>query len=492
MLKLSNLWTKKATNFFKKSFSDSSTVNSKSDLHFRLLIITQFFPPDYAATGQLIQELATQLGRENIEVNVFTGQPGYAFTQKKAPASEKRDRVNIRRSRTSQLWSQRIRGKAVNGILFSIRAGLHLLKSARKNDIVLLTTAPPFLSIVGYVANLLCGMDYVCLVYDLYPDAAIELDVISDGHPITKIWHKINRLVWHRSKQIVVLSDTMKERIIAKHPQIEHKISVIHNWADGDWIEPITKQENWFARQHGIDRKFTVLYSGNLGRCHDLETILGAIQLLKDRPVQFVFIGAGAKHEVCRQQAEELQLDNCIFLPYQDRANLPYSLTACDLALVTIAPGLEGVVAPSKLYGIMAAGRAIAAICEPHSYLRQLIKNANCGGYFDNYDSEGLAKFILSLAQNPSVAKSMGRSGREYMQNNFTPKIIARQYSNVLKVSAQIQSKKLQTVSEKAKATQNLSPQNRETEILIQQCDEPIQSKTSSDRISSNKTNVRL
>ncbi|GAB4534802.1 MAG: glycosyltransferase family 4 protein [Pleurocapsa sp.] len=432
MLKLSDWLTKRASSVFEKSSSASAKSATEKNQSFRLLIITQFYPPDYAATGQLIQELATQLGQDNIQVNVFTGQPGYAFTQKKAPAKERQELVNIRRSRSSQLWSQRIRGKAVNGILFSIRAGLHLLKSARKNDIVLLTTAPPFLSVVGYVANLFCRLDYVCLVYDLYPDAVVELGVVSRRHIITKIWHKVNRLVWQRSKKIVVLTETMKERIVAKHPQVRDKISVIHNWADANWIRPLTKQENWFARQHGIDRKFTILYSGNLGRCHDSETILEAVKLLKNQPVQFVFIGAGAKHEVCRQQIVDLQLDNCIFLPYQDRNNLPYSLTACDLALVTIAPGLEGVVAPSKLYGIMAAGRAIAAVCEPHSYLRQVIADADCGGYFDNYDSQNLAQFILFLASNPSIAVAMGRAGRKYMEAHFTPKIIARQYARVL------------------------------------------------------------
>ena len=432
MFKISSLWSDKA----KKKFSQSLQAETKEkdcvEENFRLLIITQFYPPDYAATGQLIQELATQLGKENIQVNVFTGQPGYAFTQQKAPALERQAQVNIQRSRTSQLWSQRIRGKAVNGILFSLRAGLHLLKVARKNDIVLLTTAPPFLAVVGYVANLLLGVDYVCLVYDLYPDAAVELNIISESHFIVKLWNKINSLVWQRSKKVVVLSETMKARIIAKHPEISSKISVIHNWADADWIKPLNKQQNWFARQHGIDKKFTVLYSGNLGRCHDLDTILEAIKLLKDQPVQFVFIGAGTKHELCRQTAKELNLNHCIFLPYQDRENLPYSLTACDLALVTIAPGLEGVVVPSKLYGIMAAGRAIAAVCEPHSYLRSLISDAQCGAYFDNDCSESLAEFILTLASNPDLAIKMGEAGRKYMENNFTPKIISRQYTEVL------------------------------------------------------------
>ena len=123
---------------------------------------------------------------------------------------------------------------------------------------------------------------------------------------------------------------------------------------------------------------------------------------------------------------------NCTFLPYQDRAHLPYSLTACDLALVSIAPRMEGVVVPSKLYGVMAAGRAIAAICEPHSYLRELIDGTNCGACFNNNDCKGLANFISFLAKNPKIAIKMGQAGRKHLEANFTPKIIAQQYQEVL------------------------------------------------------------
>ncbi len=432
MFKVSNRWTIKTKKLFAKTIRGQSKQTKDLNKNFRLLIITQFYPPDYAATGQLIQELAVQLGKENIQVRVFTGQPGYAFKQQKAPALERQQGVVIRRSRTCQLWLNRIRGKTFNGILFTIRAGLHLLRHARNYDTVLLTTAPPFLSVAGYVANLLFKVNYVCLIYDLYPDAAIKLGVITANHPLAKLWHIVNQLVWQNSKQIVVLTETMKQRILARHPQIAPQISVIHNWANEDWIKPLAKQQNWFAHIHGMDRQFTVLYSGNLGRCHDLDTIIETMELLQNVPVKFVFIGAGAKHDICRQIASDRHLDNCTFLPYQDRKNLPYSLTACDLALVSIAPSLEGIVAPSKLYGIMAAGKAIAAICEPHSYLRQLIQDANCGQCFDNHDGLGLAEFILRLMSAPNLATTMGNAGREYMVANFTPKIIAQQYRAIL------------------------------------------------------------
>ena len=437
MLKLSNLWLTKAKSIFLVNTLDRQQTHNFGK-NSRIKIITQFYPPDFAATGQLIQELSVQLSTQGIEVDVFTGQPGYAFTLSQAPAEEQINNLKVKRSRLTKLWSRRIRGKAINGLVFCLRAGLHLCRHRDKNTVLLLTTAPPFLSVLGYFAHLCFGLPYVCLIYDLYPDAATELKVVSPQHPITRIWDKINDLVWQKAQGIIVLSSTMKSRITAKHPQVADKISVIHNWADSEWIQPISKQENWFARQHGINQKFTVLYSGNLGRCHDVETILATIQLLKDDPIQFVFIGAGAKQQTCIETVKNLGLQNCLFLPYQDRENLPYSLTACDLAFVSIAPGLEGIVAPSKLYGIMAAGRAIAAVCDSQSYLRNLIADAACGACFDHNDSQGLADFIRSVAANPALTLTMGRAGRKYLEENFTPEIIAQQYKEVLHSETEI------------------------------------------------------
>ncbi len=408
----------------------------KSILHplitpLRLSIITQFYPPDYAATGQLIEELASHLGEQGIQVKVFTGQPGYAFQKNSAPVVERSPQVEVRRSRASQIWPQRIRGKAIGGLLFCIRSALHLLKTSSHGDILLLTTAPPYLPIIGYLAHLIFGVPYVCLLYDLYPDIAVELRVISQKHWLTRIWDFCNRKIWKSASEIIVLSSTMKERIVAKHPQLADKITVIHSWSNPDWITPIPKDENWFAHQYNLVRKFTVLYSGNMGRCHDMDTILAAAEQLRDEPVEFVFIGGGAKRQICLKKIEEQGLTNCRFLPYQEKQFLPYSLTACDLALVSISPGMEGLVAPSKLYGSLAAGRPVAVICEPHSYLRPLLAESGCGEAFEHGDAKGLAQFIRSLAASPWLSQDMGQAGRSYLKCNFTLDIIAQQYARV-------------------------------------------------------------
>jgi len=257
--------------------------------------------------------------------------------------------------------------------------------------------------------------------------------VLSKRHWLAQLWQNLNQKIWRNAQAIVVLSPAMKQQVLASCPEIAEKVSVIHSWSDPDWIVPIAKQENWFAWKYNLVTKFTVLYSGNLGRCHDMDTILEAAKLLQDEPIQFVCIGAGAKRDNLIEQVKQLGLNNFLFLPYQDKHILPHSLTACDLSLVTVDERTENLVTPSKLYSALASERPIAAICSQDSYLRELISEADCGVAFENGDSNGLAQFIRLLSRDRQLAECMGKSGRQYLRSHFTPKIISKQYLDVLR-----------------------------------------------------------
>ncbi|MCM0589170.1 MAG: glycosyltransferase family 4 protein [Gloeotrichia echinulata IR180] len=406
--------------------------SQKTQQSIKLSVITQFFPPDYAATGQLIEELVRNLGQQGVDIEVFTSQPGYAFHSSSAPGIENLGKVRIQRSRTAQLWPGRIRGKAVNGVLYTLRAALHMLTTWRRSNVLLLTTAPPFLPVIGYLAYLLFRLPYVCILYDLYPDIAIALGVVSKDNWLVRLWQNLNQQIWLNAKGIVVLSPGMKQQVLANCPQIADKISVIHSWADPEQIMPIAKQENWFAWKHNLVNKFTVLYSGNMGRCHDMDTILEAAKYLQDEPIQFVCIGGGAKRDDVIKQVNQLGLNNFLFLPYQDKQVLPYSLTACDLSLVSVDASSESLVVPSKLYSALASGRPVGVICSRSSYLRQFISEAKCGCTFDNGDSLNLAEFIRLLSRDQQLGEKMGRAGRQYLRSHFTPRIISQQYLDVL------------------------------------------------------------
>jgi glycosyltransferase involved in cell wall biosynthesis len=415
----------KSSEFMAKSLKNENQI-------IYLSIVSQFYPPDYAATGQLLHELGDQLSKLGVKIHFFTGQPGYAYDKESAPNRENLGRISVRRSRTSRIWPKRIRGRALNGLFFCLRAIIHLCRPSNRGEIVLVTTEPPYLTLVGYIIHLLFNTPYICLIYDLYPDVAVELNVIKPNHWLVNFWRWLNNCIWQKAQNIVVLSSTMKDRILANCPDIEDKIIEIHSWADPDLIKPIEKSQNWFAQKFDLVKDFTVLYSGNMGRCHDLDTIIDTAAKLQDEGIKFVFIGAGAKRENCIKKTEDLGLTNCEFLPYQDRSVLPYSLTACDLSLVSIDQGMEGLVAPSKLYGILASGRPVAIICEAHSYLRDLLKEANCGQAFESGDSEGLANYIRLLSKNSKLAGKLGQSGRNYLTEKFTPEMIAQQYFQIL------------------------------------------------------------
>jgi glycosyltransferase involved in cell wall biosynthesis len=399
----------------------------------QLTIVNQFFPPDYAATGQLIEELAYELKGNFDLVTVFSSQPAYAFKRNDLPRWEHHQDISIRRSKSAVGYG-RIRGKAVSGLIFFLRAALHLLKHAPHRQVILFTTAPPFLPLLGYFFNLFFKTSYVCLLYDLYPDILSELHVLSQEHWLSKLWDSCNRLTWKKASAIIVLNSTMKDRIFEKCPEIADKIVIIPNWADTQKIQPISKKDNWFAQEHKLTDRFTVLYSGNLGRCHDMKTILNAMIILQDSPtIQFAFIGSGYKLEYMQSRVKKYDLKNCLFLPYQPKENLPYSLAAGDISIVSIDKGMEGLVVPSKLYSALATGTPIAAICPANSYLHQILSEGNFGAAFVNGDSEGLANYIKLLSKNPKLLESLGHSAHAYCLKNYTRGKIAQDYLKLLK-----------------------------------------------------------
>jgi EAL domain-containing protein (putative c-di-GMP-specific phosphodiesterase class I)/CheY-like chemotaxis protein/glycosyltransferase involved in cell wall biosynthesis len=398
----------------------------------RLTIVTQFFPPDFAATGQYMDELATHLGQQGFEVHVFTGQPGYAFEVTEAPAEEQKGPVRITRSNFMRNRSRNMKGRTLSSLAFCVHTAWHLLKPQNRGDIILFVSEPPYVQVIGFLFSLIFGTAYASLVYDLYPDVVTGLGMLPDHHWIVRLWNAVNRRVWRRAEAVIVPCETMKARIVAKHPALAEHITVIHNWSDPDWVKPLAKTDNDFAQAYGLQHTFTVLYSGNMGRCHDMDTIIGAAQALRDEAVQFLFIGGGPKRDITQQQVEALGLTNCRFLPYQDKALLPQSLTACDLHLVSIDTDMEGLVAPSKFYSALSSGRPVAIICERHSYLRGLVSQSNCGAAFSNGDSQGLASYIRYLLKDQEVTQQLGLSGHRFIRENFTVEAISRQYYRLI------------------------------------------------------------
>ena len=399
----------------------------------RLTLVSQFFPPDFAATGQLLDDLTARLAAQGLQVQLLTGMPAYAYNCAEAKRIEFEPNRCIRRTQASRFWPLRIRGRAINGILFCLRISLRLLRYSRRGDLILYTTEPPYLPLLGWLLHRLTRTPYLVLLYDLYPDVLVELGVLSRDHWLTRLWRQFNRWVFADAQELIVLSEPMAERVRAHNPVAAGKLKVIPSWADPQLIQPLAKADNWFAQKHKLADCFTVLYSGNQGRCHDLVTVLAAALLLRHDPdVLFLFIGKGPQHQRLLNLVHDWGLPNCRFLPYQDLEDLPFSLAAADLALVTLSIEAEGLVAPSKLYGHLAAGTPIAAITPSNSYLRQLVETEACGRWFANGNAEDLAVWIRELKHNPAHARCFGQAARALLERTATPELVCTQYLELI------------------------------------------------------------
>lgn len=399
----------------------------------RVTVVSQFFPPDFAATGQLLDDLTKRLAASGLQLQILTGMPAYAYNCGEATRIEFKPNRCIRRTEASRFWPKRIRGRAINGILFCLRIFIRLMRASRRGDLIIYTTEPAYLPLLGWLLHQLTRTPYIVILYDLYPDVLVELGVLSANHWLVKLWRQINVWVFSDAQELIVLSEPMSERVRRWAPQASNKVRIIFSWADPDKIYPRPKGKNWFVQKHNLNDCFTVLYSGNQGRCHDLVTVLAAALLLRNDPqIRFLFVGSGPQNGRMRQLVHDWGLTNCQFLPYQDFEDIPYSLASADLALVTLSIEAEGLVAPSKLYGHLAAGTPIAAITPANSYLRQIVEKYKCGRWFANGNADELAAWIKLLKSNPNIAQACGKGARSLLESTASPKIVTRQYLELL------------------------------------------------------------
>lgn len=399
----------------------------------RLTIVSQFFPPDFAATGQFIDDLSRRLAERGLQILVLSGQPGYAYHADRAERIEFQHNRCIRRTSVSRFWPDRIRGRVVNSLLFCLRTVLRLLRQARRGDLLLFTTEPAYLPVVGWLTHLLTRAPYIVLVYDLYPDIAVSLEVVTANHPLVRLWSWLHSRTFAAAQELIVLSDTMQQRLRQHYPKVRTPISVIPNWADPRRIQPIARSDNWFVQRHGLQQRFTVLYAGNQGRCHDLITLIDTAAALRHEPhIVFLLVGSGPQNRDLKRLVAEAQLANVSFLPYQDSDALPQMLAAADLAVVSLLAQAEGQVAPCKLYGHLAAGAPLAVICSERSYLRRELARAGCGRCFASGEHHALADWIRQLAADPQLCQRLGSAGRRHLLATATPELAVQAYAEVL------------------------------------------------------------
>jgi colanic acid biosynthesis glycosyl transferase WcaI len=255
-------------------------------------------------------------------------------------------------------------------------------------------------------------------VQDLFPEVAISMDVYGArfAAPILK---PLRNGSLRRARHNVVLGEIMAQRLRDEGVPA-NQIAVIENWADGEAIQPIAKADNPLIREWSLEGKFVVGYSGNMGRAHEFKTMIDAAEQLKDyAQIVWLFIGDGVARRWLESEVASRGLTNVRFRPYQQANHLRWSLSVPDVHVISLRPNLEGLIVPSKFYGVAAAGRPVIHLGDPDGEISRILHREQCGWAFGIGEVALLAQCILRLAREPEEVETAGRKAREVFDRRY-------------------------------------------------------------------------
>ncbi|MEJ0087426.1 MAG: glycosyltransferase [Pseudomonadota bacterium] len=378
----------------------------------KLVFVNRYFHPDESATSRMVSDLACRLKRAGQQVAVVTSRQLYDDPAALLPEHAEVDGVIVHRVNTARRGRGTLAGRALDYLSFYIGAWWRLRKILNAGDVVIAKTDPPLLSLPVALAARARGAILVNWLQDVFPEVAQELGIAVRPAFLARVLLRLRDASLRRAACNVAIGARMAERLAARGIPAS-TIRVIPNWADTAEIAPQPTIGNPIRVTLGLDDRFVVGYSGNLGRAHEFETFLGAALLLRESSA-FVFLvtGGGALLPALRQAVAAAGLDNFRFQPHQPAERLAASMAAADVHLVSLLPALEGLIVPSKYYGILAAGRPAIFIGDGDGELAREIRAADTGVVVAPGDSETLARELRRLHSDPELLARLGANAR--------------------------------------------------------------------------------
>jgi len=399
----------------------------------KIIFVNRFFYPDQSATSQLLTDLVSKLKFDaNVELLVVTSRRVMANPAISLNKEEMIDGVKVKRVYTTNFGKKVLLGRLLDFFLFYITSFFMLLRMVQKGDVVIVKTDPPLISVTSIVAVAIKGGQQINWLQDIYPEVAARLGVKGFNGLFGGLLVKIRNNTLRKSLYNVVLGERMLSHVESLGVDRD-KIKIIHNWSDGNVIKPVDKESNYLVKDWGLENKFVVCYSGNMGRAHEFDTILNAIEKLNsNKNIVFLFIGDGAKRLWLETQAIERNLSNMLFKPYQDFSKLSYSLSVGDLHLISLIPELEGLIVPSKFYGVMAAGRPSFFVGSESAEVKKMLQDCNCGRSFLIGEADALAEGIVSLYEDKQLIIEMNENARSEYMNKYDKPVALNNWQSLL------------------------------------------------------------
>ena len=398
----------------------------------KIIFINRYFYPDYSATSQLLTDLAFYLAANGWVVEVVTSRQLYDNEKAYLLPEEFSKNVHIKRVWSTCFGRSNLVGRLLDYVTFYASTFVRLLKDAKPGNALVAETDPPLISVVVAVIAAIRSCTLVNWVQDLFPEVATALNVKGmSGFPEAVLKRLRN---WSLRKAVmnVVLGERMKLRLI-NEIGAGYNIQTIHNWSDSEKIRPVSHDENPLVKEWLLEDKFVVCYSGNMGRAHEFRIIMdAAVSLRENKEIVFLFIGAGAQLGWIKQEAGRQGAANVILKPYQPRQSLSYSLSIADIHLVSLNPALEGLIVPSKIYGIIAAGRAAIYVGSKDGDVASILKDGKCGFTVRRDESDELVACILELYRDREYCNALGIRARELFLKKYNSRYALKQWGYLL------------------------------------------------------------
>jgi colanic acid biosynthesis glycosyl transferase WcaI len=399
-----------------------------------ILILHMRYAPDATGTGPLVTQLAQDLARSSERVTVITSAPHYGKTNVEAQYrgglifAAHEQGVEVWRTAAFPRWSDRVLGRAVDYVLFTLLALWACLR-VPKPDVILAVAPPITVGLVAWLAARLRRIPFAFNAQDIWPDGLIQMGRLRNPLLI-QLFSWLERWTYAVANSVVVVSEGMRQNLLKKGVSPE-KAVVIPNWVDLDEIKPVPR-ENPFRREQGLQDQFVVLFAGNLGFAAGLEHIVKAAHFCRQQPISFVLVGEGSAKAAIQAEAQELALSNVLFLPTQPVERLSDMLGMADLSLVTLRQGMGGLSVPSKTYAYMASARPILAAVPQDSAIRLLIEAAQCGRCIPSGQPEALCQAVLAMKALGSELEVLGERGRSYAESHCSRQVSVAHYSHLL------------------------------------------------------------
>jgi glycosyltransferase involved in cell wall biosynthesis len=401
----------------------------------KLVFVNRYFDPDQSATSQMLTDLARGLVARGLRVRVVCSRQLYTNAAAELLRRENRSGVAVYRVGTTRFGRAHLLGRAIDYASFYFSAGAALMKIIGAGDVVIAKTDPPLISVLAALIVRLKGAVLVNWQQDVFPDVAAMLGM-NLPRWVDSLLRRLRDSSLRSAKMNVLIGHRMLE-YFRRRGISDAQLCVIENWADADLIKPKAAGASALRARLGFTNELIVSYSGNLGRAHEFDTLLAAAQIVQSDPsIIFLIVGGGAKMEALRTAVQERTLDNFRFLPYQDRSELADSLAAADVHFVSLLPALEGFVLPSKLYGILAAGRPLLFVGDALGDIARTIGEAQCGMSVDINAGAELAAAIRLLQSDPQSRLNMGERAREAFLARHTLDIAIGKWMSVLETAA--------------------------------------------------------